>query len=63
MPKGARLESTAHYDNAASNPANPDSKVEVHWGDQTWQEMQYTGITYTVDSVAKRTVQSGGGER
>ena len=61
VPKGARLESTAHYDNAASNPANPDPKVEVHWGDQTWQEMQYTGITYTVDRVAKTPAQSVGG--
>jgi hypothetical protein len=23
--------------------------VEVHWGEQTWQEMQYSGITYFVD--------------
>jgi hypothetical protein len=21
----------------------------VHWGEQTWQEMQYTGLTFTVD--------------
>ena len=61
VPKGSRLESTAHYDNAASNPANPDPKVEVRWGDQTWQEMQYTGITYTVDQAVKVPVQSVGG--
>jgi Copper type II ascorbate-dependent monooxygenase, C-terminal domain len=60
VPKGSRLESTAHYDNAASNPANPDPKAEVHWGDQTWNEMQYTGITYTVDQAAKTSVQSTG---
>jgi hypothetical protein len=57
VPKGSRLESTAHYDNAPSNPANPDPKIEVHWGDQTWQEMQYTGITYIVD----RVIQTAGG--
>lgn len=60
VPKGARLESTAHYDNSPSNPANPDPKAEVHWGDQTWNEMQYTGITYTVDSAAKASAQATG---
>jgi hypothetical protein len=60
LPKGARLEATAHYDNSPSNPSNPDPKAEVHWGDQTWNEMQYTGITYTVDQAAKTPVQSSG---
>ncbi len=49
VPKGSRLEATAHYDNSVNNPSNPDPKVEVHWGDQTWQEMQYSGISYYVD--------------
>jgi hypothetical protein len=49
LPKGARLEAIAHYDNSENNPSNPDPKVAVHWGDQTWQEMQYTGLTFTVD--------------
>jgi Copper type II ascorbate-dependent monooxygenase, C-terminal domain len=46
VPKGARLEATAHYDNSVSNPWNPDPKVTVRWGEQTWEEMQYSGITY-----------------
>jgi len=49
VPKGSRLEATAHYDNSAANPWNPDPKVDVRWGEQTWQEMQYSGITYSVD--------------
>ncbi|MGD0299168.1 MAG: thiol-disulfide isomerase [Bryobacteraceae bacterium] len=49
VPKGSRLEATAHYDNSVNNPSNPDPKTEVHWGDQTWEEMQYSGITYYVD--------------
>jgi mono/diheme cytochrome c family protein len=49
VPKGSRLEATAHYDNSAANLWNPDPKVEVRWGEQTWQEMQYSGITYSVD--------------
>ncbi len=48
VPKGARLEATAHYDNSTANPWNPDPKVTVRWGEQTWEEMQYSGITYTV---------------
>ena len=47
VPKGARIVSTAWYDNSKANRANPDPSVEVHWGDQTWEEMQYTGILYS----------------
>ena len=48
VPRGARLVSTAWYDNSAANRSNPDPKVDVKWGDQTWEEMQYTGILYSV---------------
>jgi len=59
-PKGSRLEAFAHYDNSTENKWNPDPTIEVHWGEQTWEEMQYSGITYFVDeqrqpaSVASR---------
>ena len=49
VPKGSRLEATAHYDNSLSNKWNPDPTKDVRWGEQTWQEMQYSGITYSVD--------------
>jgi len=55
VPKGSRLEAIAHYDNSVNNPSNPDPKVAVHWGEQTWQEMQYSGITYTVDEEPRQT--------
>jgi mono/diheme cytochrome c family protein len=55
VPKGSRLEAVAHYDNSAANKANPDPTVTVRWGEQTWEEMQYTGITYTVDAPAAPT--------
>ena len=48
VPKGARIVSTAWYDNSAANKSNPDPKIAVKWGDQTWEEMQYTGILYSV---------------
>jgi hypothetical protein len=49
VPKGSRIEAYAHYDNSTNNKWNPDPTIDVRWGEQTWQEMQYTGITYTVD--------------
>lgn len=37
--KGSVLECTAHYDNSAANPSNPDPSKEVQWGAQTYEEM------------------------
>src|SRR5262249_2154281 len=48
MPKGARLACTAHFDNSASNKANPDPAKRVTWGDQTWDEMMIGYINYYV---------------
>jgi len=39
LPKGTELEVTAWYDNSPNNPANPDPKADVWWGQQTWDEM------------------------
>jgi hypothetical protein len=39
LPKGTRIECTAHFDNSANNPYNPDPTKTVKWGDQTWEEM------------------------
>jgi len=50
VPKGARIEAVAHYDNSPSNKANPNPAAAVKWGEQTWEEMQYTGITFIADS-------------
>jgi hypothetical protein len=47
VPKGAKIVSTAWYDNSAANKSNPDPTSDVRWGDQTWEEMQYTGILFT----------------
>ncbi len=47
IPKGSRLVSSAWYDNSAANKSNPDPKVTVKWGDQTWEEMQYTGLLFS----------------
>lgn len=39
LPRGARVECTAWFDNSANNPANPDPTKEVRFGEQSWEEM------------------------
>jgi hypothetical protein len=39
LPQGTKVEVTAHWDNSANNPANPDPTKTVRWGDQSWDEM------------------------
>lgn len=41
LPKGTTIECTAHYDNSPNNPANPDPTKEVHFGEQSWDEMMF----------------------
>jgi len=48
LPKGTRIECTAHFDNSANNPYNPDPTKEVKWGDQTWEEMMIGFFSVTV---------------
>ncbi len=49
LPKGTRVQCVAHYDNSADNPANPDPKKTIHWGDQTWDEMMIGYMDYYWD--------------
>jgi len=39
LPKGTKIDCTAHFDNSASNPENADPTKEVIWGEQSWDEM------------------------
>jgi hypothetical protein len=39
LTPGMKIKATAWWDNSANNPANPDPKQEVKWGDQSWEEM------------------------
>ncbi|MDQ2946588.1 MAG: cytochrome c [Acidobacteriota bacterium] len=39
LPKGTIIDCTAHFDNSANNKYNPDPTKEVHFGEQTWEEM------------------------
>ena len=57
MPKGAVLEAEFHYNNSGSNRFNPDPTAEVHWGDQTWEEMML-GYYGTVEGPEGNTTTS-----
>ena len=39
LTKGTAIECTAHFDNSANNPNNPDPKKEIRFGEQSWDEM------------------------
>ncbi|CAK9090107.1 Thiol-disulfide oxidoreductase ResA, partial [Durusdinium trenchii] len=39
LPEGTVVECIATFDNSEDNLSNPDSTVEVSWGEQSWEEM------------------------
>jgi hypothetical protein len=61
LPKGTRLFGIAHFDNSANNPFNPDPTKEIHWGNQSWDEMSgpWIGLIFDnntpVETVIKRS--------
>lgn len=54
LPKGARLECVAHFDNSPNNKFNPDPTKEVKWGPQTFEEMMIGFFDYTDESQTVR---------
>jgi Copper type II ascorbate-dependent monooxygenase, C-terminal domain len=48
LPKGAKIETIAHYDNSTKNPQNPDPTRSVRFGEQTWEEMMNGFFDYYV---------------
>ena len=46
IPAGTRIVFDMTWDNSAQNPANPDPNRVVHWGEQTWDEMNVGWIRY-----------------
>ncbi len=43
---GSKLIATWVYDNSVHNPANPDPKRNVTWGEQSHEEMMYFRVNY-----------------
>jgi len=58
IPAGSKLIAHYWYDNSKQNPANPDPKRTVPWGDQSWDEMFYTAIRYRwLDETSSKLVE------
>jgi hypothetical protein len=55
LPKGTRIQCTAHFDNSANNPSNPDPTMEVIWGDQSSDEMMigFFGVAFDANLPLK----------
>ena len=58
VPAGTKLHAKAWYDNSANNKSNPDPTKTVTWGDQTWEEMMYTSITFYMPPAPPTTARS-----
>jgi hypothetical protein len=63
LPKGARIDCLAHYDNSEKNPYNPDPSRTVRWGDQTFEEMMigYIDVDLPVGQTFRREPDQGTG--
>ena len=46
VPAGAKLIARYTYDNSTQNAANPAPSKKIVWGDQSFEEMLYTAISY-----------------
>jgi hypothetical protein len=55
IPAGTRLLWTASFDNSPNNPRNPDSKAEVRFGEQSWEEMMIGFFDVAVDAGVDKT--------
>jgi peroxiredoxin len=57
IPAGSKLIATYSYNNSPRNPANPDPKRVVPWGDQSFDEMFFTALRYRwVDETSDKRV-------
>jgi mono/diheme cytochrome c family protein len=61
LPKGTKIECTAHFDNSPNNPDNADPTREVPWGEQSWDEMMVGFFNLVFD--AKMPVQDLFGDK
>ena len=70
LPRGTKIECTAHFDNSPNNPDNADPTKEVTWGDQSWDEMMVGFFNLVFDAgmpvkdvfpAAPKVAKAGGG--
>ena len=50
LAAGTRLIADGYFDNSVNNPLNPDPTAEVHYGEQSWDEMMIGFFDVAVDS-------------
>ncbi|MBW8815986.1 MAG: redoxin domain-containing protein [Caulobacterales bacterium] len=59
IPAGSKLIARYVYDNSKRNPANPDPSIKVSWGEQSFQEMLFTSLSFRwLDETAAHQVDS-----
>jgi hypothetical protein len=58
VEQGSLLTVTAHYDNSANNPANPDPSKALRWGDKSEEEMMTSWIEYLDAKPKDKAAQS-----
>ena len=49
LPAGSMLRVVAHYDNSPKNKFNPAPDQELPWGSQSWHEMYFPYLNYSID--------------
>jgi mono/diheme cytochrome c family protein len=59
LPKGTKIHCFARFDNSPNNPANPDPKKEVLWGDQTWEEMMIGWVDFVWEQPEREALLEG----
>ena len=61
VPAGAKIIAHYWYDNSTRNPHNPDPKIHVTWGEQSWNEMLFTQLEFRwMDETAAKQINSDG---
>jgi hypothetical protein len=59
IPAGSKLIAHYVYDNSKRNPANPDPSIKVTWGEQSFQEMFFTSVSFRwLDETAAHQVDN-----
>jgi hypothetical protein len=59
VPAGAKLIAHYWYDNSKRNPHNPDPKIHVTWGEQSWNEMLFTQLEFRwMDETSANQINS-----
>ena len=57
VPAGSKLVAHYVYDNSKRNPSNPEPDRQITWGEQSWEEMLFTSLSFRwVDETAAHRV-------